>query len=51
MPAFQSDWTAIPWLRDQLMITSSKLPFLKGVNLQKLVGVRKGRLGEPLNID
>ena len=50
-PVFQSDWTTIPWLRDRLMVTSSKLPFFKAVNLQTLVGVRKGWLGGQLNID
>ncbi len=49
-PLFQSDLTVLPWLRDVFLATSSGWPVLKGVNLQTLVGVRKGWLGGELRL-
>lgn len=49
-PLFQSDLTVLPWLRDMFLATSSSWPVLKGVNLQTLVGVRKGWLGGTLTL-
>jgi hypothetical protein len=49
-PLFQSDLTVLPWFRDLLMATSSSWPVIKGMNLQTLVGVRKGWLGGELEI-
>jgi 2-polyprenyl-6-methoxyphenol hydroxylase-like FAD-dependent oxidoreductase len=49
-PLFQSDLTLLPWLRDVFLATSAGWPVLKGVNLQTLVGVRKGWLGGQLNL-
>ena len=50
-PIFQSNLTTIPWLRDQFLAVSARLPIMKGVNHQTLVGVRKGWLGGQLNVD
>jgi 2-polyprenyl-6-methoxyphenol hydroxylase-like FAD-dependent oxidoreductase len=47
-PLFQSDLTLLPWLRDIFMAHSAGWPVLQGVNLQTLVGVRKGWLGGQL---
>lgn len=44
-PLFQSDLTLLPWLRDIFLARSAGWPLLEGVNLQTLVGVRKGWLG------
>ena len=49
-PLFQSDLTVLPWLRDRLMATSSTWPVIKDMNLQTLVGVRKGWLGGELEL-
>jgi 2-polyprenyl-6-methoxyphenol hydroxylase-like FAD-dependent oxidoreductase len=49
-PLFQSDLTVLPWFRDRLMATSSTWPVLKNMNLQTLVGVRKGWLGGELEL-
>ncbi len=49
-PLFQSDLTVLPWLRDRFLATSAGWPVLKGVNLQTLVGVRKGWLGGELRL-
>ncbi len=49
-PLFQSDLTVLPWLRDVFLATSAGWPLLKGVNLQTLVGVRKGWLGGQLSL-
>jgi 2-polyprenyl-6-methoxyphenol hydroxylase-like FAD-dependent oxidoreductase len=49
-PLFQSDLTVLPWFRDRLMATSSTWPVLKSMNLQTLVGVRKGWLGGELEL-
>jgi 2-polyprenyl-6-methoxyphenol hydroxylase-like FAD-dependent oxidoreductase len=50
-PLFQSDQTMLPWLRDIFLARSSGWPVLSGVNLQTLVGVRKGWLGGQLSLD
>ena len=50
-PIFQSNLKTIPWLRDQFLAVSARLPVMKGVNHQTLVGVRKGWLGGQLNVD
>jgi 2-polyprenyl-6-methoxyphenol hydroxylase-like FAD-dependent oxidoreductase len=50
-PFFQSDWRLIPWMRDLFLAQSARLPFLKGVNHQTLVGVRKSWLGGELDLD
>jgi 2-polyprenyl-6-methoxyphenol hydroxylase-like FAD-dependent oxidoreductase len=47
-PLFQSDLKALPWLRDIFMAHSAGWPVLQSVNLQTLVGVRKGWLGGEL---
>ena len=44
-PLFQSDLRMLPWLRDVFLAQSARWPVLSGVNLQTLVGVRKGWLG------
>jgi 2-polyprenyl-6-methoxyphenol hydroxylase-like FAD-dependent oxidoreductase len=49
-PLFQSDLTVLPWFRDRLMATSSTWPVIKGLNLQTLVGVRKGWLRGQLKL-
>jgi 2-polyprenyl-6-methoxyphenol hydroxylase-like FAD-dependent oxidoreductase len=49
-PLFQSDLTVLPWFRDRLMVRSSSWPVIKGMNLQTLVGVRKGWLGGELEL-
>jgi 2-polyprenyl-6-methoxyphenol hydroxylase-like FAD-dependent oxidoreductase len=49
-PLFQSDLTVLPWFRDMLMASSSSWPVLKNMNLQTLVGVRKGWLGGELEL-
>jgi 2-polyprenyl-6-methoxyphenol hydroxylase-like FAD-dependent oxidoreductase len=49
-PLFQSDLTVLPWFRDRLMASSSSWPVLKNMNLQTLVGVRKGWLGGELEL-
>jgi 2-polyprenyl-6-methoxyphenol hydroxylase-like FAD-dependent oxidoreductase len=49
-PLFQSDLTVLPWLRDIFLATSAGWPVFKGVNLQTLVGVRKGWLGGQLSV-
>jgi 2-polyprenyl-6-methoxyphenol hydroxylase-like FAD-dependent oxidoreductase len=47
-PLFQSDLKTLPWLRDIFMAHSAGWPVLQSVNLQTLVGVRKGWLGGEL---
>ncbi len=47
-PLFQSDLKVLPWLRDIFMAHSAGWPVLQSVNLQTLVGVRKGWLGGEL---
>ncbi len=49
-PRFQSDLTVLPWLRDVFLAHSSGWPVMQGVNLQTLVGVRKGWLGGQLSL-
>jgi 2-polyprenyl-6-methoxyphenol hydroxylase-like FAD-dependent oxidoreductase len=49
-PLFQSDLTLLPWLRDVFLAHSASWPVLQGVNLQTLVGVRKGWLGGQLEL-
>jgi 2-polyprenyl-6-methoxyphenol hydroxylase-like FAD-dependent oxidoreductase len=49
-PLFQSDLKVLPWLRDVFLATSAGWPVFKGVNLQTLVGVRKGWLGGQLSL-
>jgi 2-polyprenyl-6-methoxyphenol hydroxylase-like FAD-dependent oxidoreductase len=49
-PVFQSDQTLLPWLRDQWMARSSRWPVMGTMNLQTLVGVRKGWLGGQMSI-
>jgi 2-polyprenyl-6-methoxyphenol hydroxylase-like FAD-dependent oxidoreductase len=49
-PLFQSNLTVLPWFRDRLMATSSTWPVIKGLNLQTLVGVRKGWLRGQLKL-
>jgi 2-polyprenyl-6-methoxyphenol hydroxylase-like FAD-dependent oxidoreductase len=49
-PLFQSDLTLLPWLRDVFLAASAGWPVLQGVNLQTLVGVRKGWLGGQLTV-
>jgi 2-polyprenyl-6-methoxyphenol hydroxylase-like FAD-dependent oxidoreductase len=50
-PLFQSDLTLLPWLRDMFLAYSAGWPIFKGVNVQTLVGVRKGWLGGQLDLD
>jgi 2-polyprenyl-6-methoxyphenol hydroxylase-like FAD-dependent oxidoreductase len=50
-PVFQSDLTALPWLRDAFMAHSSRWPILGAMNLQTLVGVRTGWLGGQLKLN
>jgi 2-polyprenyl-6-methoxyphenol hydroxylase-like FAD-dependent oxidoreductase len=50
-PLFQSDLTLLPWLRDVFLAYSAGWPVFKGVNLQTLVGVRKGWLGGQLDLN
>ena len=47
-PLFQSDLTVLPWLRDVFLAHSAGWPVMQGVNLQTLVGVRKGWWGGQL---
>jgi 2-polyprenyl-6-methoxyphenol hydroxylase-like FAD-dependent oxidoreductase len=49
-PIFQGDGVVLPWLRDQFMAQSAGWPVMRGVNLQTLVGVRKGWLGGALPV-
>jgi 2-polyprenyl-6-methoxyphenol hydroxylase-like FAD-dependent oxidoreductase len=49
-PLFQSDLTVLPWLRDIFLAHSAGWPVMQGVNLQTLVGVRKGWLGGQLSL-
>jgi 2-polyprenyl-6-methoxyphenol hydroxylase-like FAD-dependent oxidoreductase len=49
-PLFQSDLTVLPWLRDVFLAHRAGWPVMQGVNLQTLVGVRKGWLGGQLSI-
>jgi 2-polyprenyl-6-methoxyphenol hydroxylase-like FAD-dependent oxidoreductase len=49
-PLFQSDLTFLPWLRDVFLAHSAGWPVMQGVNLQTLVGVRKGWLGGQLSL-
>jgi 2-polyprenyl-6-methoxyphenol hydroxylase-like FAD-dependent oxidoreductase len=44
-PVFQSDLSVLPWLRDALMARSLRWPIAGTMNLETLVGVRKGWLG------
>jgi 2-polyprenyl-6-methoxyphenol hydroxylase-like FAD-dependent oxidoreductase len=50
-PVFQSNLTALPWLRDAFMAHSSRWPIMGAINLQTLVGVRTGWLGGQLMLD
>ncbi len=47
-PWFQGNGTALPWLRDHFLRLGSRMPFGHGLNLQTLVGVRRGWLGGQL---
>lgn len=41
-PVFQSDGRVLPWLRDLMLVRSSKWPMARDINRQTLVGVRRG---------